>query len=425
MAEESHIRRNKGRFIKKTDPLKKSLSISSFNLMEICDTPITYADNIHSNVIHHKLHTLEALDEGVRQSIEIETSFEPAEFRPVIKPLDFTQEWIKQKKRQHNRNARADDEDEIDVEMENIARKLRKKFSSKVKMQEKNSEANETRKIGDRLAFEEHIDDDFIETSRVDLPRSEELINLKEPMEDVADSVAESPHDIQASMDTLQQAVSNMADPIQELPSLKVNRTEPMSSNIIKKDEVKEAKLEDTPLNPVEEENVYQKARSDGFEQGYRDGEEKAMLAVNEKVNAVVGELKSIFEEFTSLKSNILHSAQDNFQMICQTLVESLIQREFLLNPESFENVIQKAISEAVPNDEFKVLVSQDTYTQIKDFVSDHLASKLKVDQELKGDNFKIESQLSVVDGNISQIIKDLLDQADLDLFAKQNSQAS
>ena len=131
--------------------------------MEICDTPITYADNVHSNIIHQKLHTYSALDEGVRQSVEIETIFEPSEFRPVIKPLDFTQEWIKQKKRLHSRHARSDDEDEIDIEMENIARKLRKKFSNKMKQQERNSEANETRKIGEQLDFIEHIDDEVVE----------------------------------------------------------------------------------------------------------------------------------------------------------------------------------------------------------------------------------------------------------------------
>ncbi len=155
MAEESHVRRRRGRFIKNTDPLRKSLSITSFNLMEICDTPVTYADNIHSNVIHHKLHTNQSLDEGVRQSVEIETVFEPSEFRPVIKPLDFTQEWIKQKKRQHSRSARADDDDEIDVEMENIARKLRKKFSSKMKIQGKNNELSETKKIDTKHANNE------------------------------------------------------------------------------------------------------------------------------------------------------------------------------------------------------------------------------------------------------------------------------
>ena len=151
MAEDAHVRKKKGRFIKKGDPIAKVLTISDFDLMEICDTAVTYADNINANVIHNKLHDRDDLQGNVRQSQEIDTVFEPAEFRPVIKPLDFTQEWIKQKKQLHSRHSRLDDDDDIDIEMENIARKLRKKFKSDSKGLEANSEEDEVKKIGESL----------------------------------------------------------------------------------------------------------------------------------------------------------------------------------------------------------------------------------------------------------------------------------
>lgn len=427
MSEESHVRNIRGRFIKKSDPLKKSLSITDFNLMEICDATITYADNINSNIIHNRLHPTQDINESIRASVEIETIFEPAEFRPVIKPLDFTQEWIKQKKRLHSRHSRHDEDDEIDIEMESIARKLRKKFNSDSDKKSKNSEANETKKIGEQLDFVSDIDSDTLEQFNDLAPLTQPSDRENKPVPKDELNALDDPNDIGAeAIETAEQTPERSIDPnvpiqqdqiIQE-PLMTRDRDFPPQNSAppIPQEQPNQNQSID-PKVEIDKENIYQKARSDGFEDGYRYGEEKAMLVVEEKVSMILSELANVVKEFEGLKGNILASTQENFQTVCQSLLESLLQKEFEMNPDSFTKVIQKAIAEAVPDDEFKILVSQDSYERLKSHIPEDLLQKIKVDQELDDHNFKIESQLSVVDGNIRQMITDLLEQADLALF--------
>ncbi|SMF69493.1 FliH/SctL family protein [Pseudobacteriovorax antillogorgiicola] len=438
--EESHVRLRKGRFIKKDDPICEALSITNFNLMEICETHITYADNVDANIIHTKLHLDEDLDVGVKVPREIESIFEPAEYRPVIKPLDFTQEWIKQRKRMHSRSARLDEEDEIDLEMENIARKLRKKFSKQLKKQEAASEEQEVKKIGDELSFEETIDENPVvkgdssprKKAGLSLPNMKKKmaeeglppLNPDETFAGVPTSASQQISDDEplaadpssTSFKEVGEAINQIAPEIPAMPSL------PRDPHISDEEgfvPMSPAVSSPPPMPQEDKEEAIEKAKSKGYEDGYKIGEEKAMIVIQEKVNQILDEFSKMIHEFEGMKSNILVSAQENFQTICQSMMESLLQREFQMNPKSFETIIERAIAEAVPDDEFKVLVSQDTYDRVKDDVSDSLKGRLKVDQGMKEGNFKIESKLSVVDGNISQIIEDLLDQADIELFDK------
>ena len=100
-------------------------------------------------------------------------------------------------------------------------------------------------------------------------------------------------------------------------------------------------------VTEAERENAFQKARSDGFERGYRDGEEKAMIAVQEKVAAITDELANVLGELEGLKGNILASTQENFRLVAEGLLGSLLQKEVAINPESFAKLIEKAIAEA------------------------------------------------------------------------------
>ena len=140
--------------------------------------------------------------------------------------------------------------------------------------------------------------------------------------------IQDTPNEVEKSMSTFQEAISQLpTDPQPELESLQVDRSPTMSQPVIKKNDIPPQEAPKPTINPIEIENEKQRARSEGFENGYRDGEEKAMIAVGQKVDAILQEMGKIVEEFSSMKSNILHSAQENFQVICQTLLESLLQK--------------------------------------------------------------------------------------------------
>lgn len=415
--EEPHVRKRKGRFIKKTDPMRHVMSISDFNLMDICETNITYADNINSNVVHSKLHLQEDLDIGVRLSSELEAVFEPTEYRPVIKPLDFTQEWVKQRKRMANRS-RMDDEDDVDFEVESIAKKLKKKLSNKVKMQEKASEDEEVKRIGNQLEFESSIDE---VDANLEYLKDESFVSQLEDAS-VTPDIGED------TMKSVGSAINEIAKPTVDIPSAAIDTKseknldhEALNDQFVPLAPSTKESMPNTPptINHEERQLAFQEAKSKGYEDGYKDGEEKAMVILQQKVGEIVEEFGKIMNEFEGMKSNILHSSQENFQKVCQSMIEALIQREFKMNPKSFETVLNRAILEAVPNDDFKVLISQETFENIKDDISPNLLEKIKVDNSMAEGNFKIESNLSVVNGNISQIIEDLLNQADIELFDK------
>lgn len=408
--EKAFVRKVKGRFIKNDDPIRDSVSITDFNLLDICETEITYADNVDANIIHTRLHLEQSIDEGVKASKEINSIFEPTEYRPVIKPLDFTQEWIKQKKRMHSRHSRIDEEDEVDLEMENIAKKLKSKFGKKKKIGKKaepntlkSSEEVGEKKINDGLEKAPKEDSsDYVEPSD-SYKIIGDAINQITEQEDALTSL--NPIDNKPVIEKSAGEKINVVQQEIEKPKNVVNEFIPMQEEF-------KPQITDEEIEQIKEE-----AKSTGFEAGYRDGEEKATLVHQEKMSAVSDQLKDAMNQIESLKHSVLKNVQSNFEVLCRSMIESMLHREFQLNPSSFQTFLERAVTEAVPDDDFKILVSLESYESLKGICDENLMSKLKIDESLEGNNFKIESNLTVVDGNIHQIIEELLKQVDLNLF--------
>ena len=128
MRERTSVKK-KGRFIKKDASLKEHLSVSDFNLMEICKSKVTYCDNPNGNIIHQGLHTKDEINDIASNPDEISHKFYRKDHRPVIRPIDFTDEWEKIMEKQAHRNLAALDEDEMDNEMAEFAKKLKQKRS--------------------------------------------------------------------------------------------------------------------------------------------------------------------------------------------------------------------------------------------------------------------------------------------------------
>ena len=105
-------------------------------------------------------------------------------------------------------------------------------------------------------------------------------------------------------------------------------------------------------------------------------------------------------------------------------MMEGILGREFKMNPESFAKVIQRAIAEAIDNDDFSIRVNPDQQKQIHAFMEGPLSEKMVPDETIHEGNFRIESDHKVIDGNASKLIGDLLNQADIQLF-KDDSEAS
>jgi len=412
----------KGRFFKGDDPTTKIIDVSNFDLMEICEFPISFPDNPHGNIFHGKLHESTEMAQVISTSKMVNTEFENNDARPVIKPLDFTKEWRRLRKRLSDRQNRGE-EDDIEFEQEGHTMTLRRKVEDAMNdIQQKTSESNHnsnTRKhdysdlnvaaVSTKNAADE-------EENRLSLSREENQLekastpNTHQPANEAATSQIESVgnpfhfsnENSPENLNFQSQGLSN-SDGFVPMPEAIAKHAPP--ENSVRKSSQKEL------------DSTLQEAQSKGYEEGYRLGEEKALISVQDKIYQTIQEVQSIVQELEGLKSNILINAQENFQILCQAMMESLLHQQFAINPSTFQNVIQRAIDEAVPDDKFVIHVSPKAFDNLKDFADEKFLAKLKVDQDLKQHDFKIESNLTVVDGNISQIINDLLDEADTKLF--------
>lgn len=409
----------KGRFFKANDPTTKIVDVTNFDLMEICDYPISLPDNPHANIFHSRLHDKSEIEQVIGTEKLVNTEFELKDARPVIKPLDFTHEWRKHRRRMIERQNRGDDDD-IDFEQEGFAKSLRHRVSSAIKeiSQEQKEEEDAEQAPGDADHIEDKTENDL--TSQTD-------------------TAADNIPDADASSDKEEHSFSAQSEPEDQAEEDQPQNFQPFHFSQKEDDEAESAVSQDqndgfVPMHPAvhstaqdkvqhsvpdpkEMKAAMEEAQARGYEEGFRLGEEKALLSVQDKIQQTIQEVQSIVQELEGLKSNILHNAQENFQVLCQALMESLLQQQFNLNPESFQQVIQRAIDEAVPDDRFIIHVSQKAFENLKSLADEKFLAKLKVDQNMQNHDFKIESNLTVVDGNISQIISDLLEEADTSLF--------
>ncbi|MDQ3233634.1 MAG: FliH/SctL family protein, partial [Pseudobdellovibrionaceae bacterium] len=176
-------------------------------------------------------------------------------------------------------------------------------------------------------------------------------------------------------------------------------------------------KVEAVRLSEEERDRLRAEAKAEGYQQGFQQGEEKGTLSAQDKIHSITEELANIMDNLQGMQKSILTHVQDNFLMICQSFLEALLHREFKVNPESFGAVIERAIADALPEDEFMIHVSPQSFQDLSKWSNPEMRRRLRVDDKLQNDHFRVEGKHAVIDGDLPKIIRDLLDQADIQLF--------
>ncbi len=394
--------RSHGRFIKKDDPVRKVMNISEFNLMEICDKPVTYHDNASANIIHNRLHAEEDLAEGVRDSYEINMSF-PHELRPVIRPLDFTEEWKKQKKRMANRHHRLEEEEEFELDVTSLLKEKKidfKKATFKVIETVVPEQKKDTKDKPPVNLFPQALP---VKTSPTETKAAAPQPARPASSRPATPPPAQAPEPMQ---ETMHHTASDADEFVPYVP------TRDGSSP-----EAPVQRMEPPRLTEEERDRLRDEARAAGYQQGFQQGEEKGTLSAQDKITAITDELANIMENLQGMQKSILTHVQENFLMICQSFLEALLHREFKVKPESFGAVIERAIADALPDDEFLIHVSPQAYQDLSTWSNPEMKRRLRVDDKLQNDHFRVEGKHSVIDGDLPKIIRDLLEQADIQLF--------
>jgi len=440
-----------GRFIKKDAKILESVSLQDFSFDEINTRPAIVHDNIRNNLIHARMHQRSEMESAVKQHRRMGQDLRsPESVRPILQPLDFTEDWERQRMRAARGNSARieDDEDEFELELEF----QEKKAAKKKQRSDDDPEATES--------TEAEVPAAAAETAVPAAPEAADPLAVKQPTKPVEDSLRQlSAKDNEKvtrfsqqknNLDEIGKAISHFveANPLEAgkpafavktdeppaaapIPAASAESTAPADQFIPVQSTASDALQEPekaaiqtykdrndaTPPKPDVQGADSEKARAQGYQDGFRIGEEKAALQLKQATTQVIKDISAMVQELEGFKKRVLESVQGNFYEICQAMGESLLQREFKINPEAFATIIKRAISETITDDKLKIAVHPEFFDKLSALNLPDIGKLLVSDMNVEAGNFRIDSNLSAVDGDLRKIVADLLEQADVSLF--------
>ena len=409
-----------GRFIKKGDRLLKSIALEEFSFTEIAESQLTVLDNTEGSILHVRLHDADDLRDSVKDPGKFnQTLVDPAKMRGIIRPSDFTADW-RDSRNQLGRRANKDDDDDLDFGLQPDGKSAapapdaREDQTRPATTQVPQAAPHNLRTP--EAAVDEQDDQDVggfrIERQPETQPESLEQLRPTNATFDpgsVAKAAATMAHQEQRIAESdfipINQGIP-VANPEQQAVDEYRNRLAVQKSN--------EALLAE----------LSEEARAKGWQEGFKIGEEKAELQYRQNVSVMFAKLADLIGEFERLKFDVLENVEHNFHDLCQAMAEALLRREFDIHPQAFGDVLRKAISETVPQDTFKIRVHPETWEKISKLDASDIIPNLIKDGSIALGDFRIESQLSVVDSGARKLISSLLEQVDIGLF-KEKGKAS
>jgi len=407
-----------GRFIKKDNRLIDHVAIGKYSFEEICPTPIASFDNEDSTIIHARLHTDSDLKATVREHPKFDQTLKhPEGERHVIKPVDFTPEWnssVSPSTGRRRKIGRGDDVLELSDEGQ---RELAAIFGEGASPGRNASPGGQSADAspeadGDTTAPGAGLQQGLTpSTMSPEVPQAQP--SAGSPLEREAGSFRINR---QESVPPSETFIPLATSPVSEAATVETAAADAWKVR-------KEIEQETAKAIADAKEAAVQEGRKSGYDAGYQEGfrvgEEKGEIGARQTASQFFGRAAELISEFESLKGQILENVQQNFFDLCQAMGEALLEREFEIRPDSFASIMRKAVSETVKGDQFKIRLNPETAEAmakagIKD-LDDHLVK----DAQVGPWEFKLESQLSVVEVQAKKMIKNLLGQADVSLFSK------
>lgn len=386
-----------GRFIKNGNRLLDHVSVGNYSFAEICPTPIASFDNEDATIIHARLHSEKDLKATVREHPKFDQALRhPEGERYVIKPVDFTAEWVSTVSPSTGRR----------------------------------------RKVG--------RGDDAMELSDEGQRELAAIFGNGPAGNPVPVEVPQTEHDVTPEVPQSQPAPQSASPLERDAGSFRINRQESSegSGSFIPLDTTPAPLAATVEANAVDAWKVRKEIEQEmasaiadakdaavaegrktgydaGYQEGFRLGEEKGELGARQAASQFFGRAAELIREFESLKGQILENVQQNFFDLCQAMGEALLEREFEIHPDSFASIMRKAVTETVKGDQFKIRLNPETADALAKAGIRDLDPHLVKDPQVAAWEFKLESQLSVVDVQARKMIKNLLGQADVSLFSK------
>lgn len=420
--QENGTRKRLGRFFKHSDKLIQKISIAKYSFEEISRSNSLFPDNTRGNIFHARLHHVSELEKAILPPDKFDDSLLDENHRmPVIFPRDFTEEWLRDKRRWKRRED-GDLEEDLEEEYHNEEKTV---FESKPSKKKPPQVAVETAAEKAAKSAQTAVAD-----KEASSPKPDDKLKM------VGQVIKEAAfHDIQDKKPTKEQEATNVQDkePAQpkevaaeaNAPFIPLDLKNPSGlsneeDSAIKKYHQKiEDQKEEQKKADIQAAAELEIEKKKGFEKGFEDGVEKGKEQVKEEAAEIFGRVNEIISELAKLKTNVLNSIEDNFYELNQAIAEALLNREFNISKDAFTAVLKKALSETAMNDEFKVKVHPETYDKMISLDIKELKNNLVKDESVKPGEFKIDSKLSSVKGNVKDIVSNLLDSMEVNLFEK------
>ncbi len=364
-----------GRFLKKGSTLTKSVSVSEFSFKEISVTNLTYPDNANANIIHAWLHEKEEIDDFVRRNKKVFEDFQDSNMRPsVLKPRDFTHDWLEERKKARKRNSNHFiDEDEFEMAL----------------LEEEESEQAEQVKDKDKEQKNENEEDNKDQEDAVESDHEEDavesLVSLQKPSP--SESVGEA------------------------IFAFKMEQKEPSQNNVTEAfQEMKPEQLAD------KEDSRRDEGYSAGFQEGLLAGKEQAIEEEKEKIDAIEKWTASFKSHLEAMPKEILAKSQKNFLDVAGAICEGILEKKINEDVGNFEKLVQEVLKKSFGDMKVTIKVSPQMYEKL--VLKENKYGFIQ-DESLTKDQFKIESEGGIVRSDIHEVVKTMLENMDLHLFSE------
>lgn len=405
-----------GRFLKRGSKLLSCVSMVDFSFDEIAQNLPLGFDNPDRSIINTRFHDPKDIERSVKQPAAINAQLEDVN-KPrheVIFPADFTQDWYNERLNKNKRKKEQDEEDE-EIDFAEIARSTgaRRGRSDGIPLHEAQdhetvatqSSSNSGTVETYSMAAQPIPPEDF---RNADPTQSQKFLNTDGMS--AAISKAFSPNN----------TTSNNLDKTESSDSFTPLPTHSEQAPVAAEDRAIESWKNQQMIAKQNEqllEDLKSQARSEGYQSGFREGEEKGLISGQKKAAQVFSKVEEIITEFEGLKSLVLDNVQKNFYELSQAIAEALLGREFSIKPEAYATMIQRVIKDTIAPNEFKVKMHPETWQRVNDLGIPELTPHLVKDTSIPIGEFRVESALTVVDVSARKLVQQLLEKADINLF--------
>lgn len=419
--------KRRGRFIKKDSFVSQHVIMQSFSFEEIAPGSVIVPDNTSRSIIHAAYHDADFVESVAKTPDRFDENLvSSSDSRGVLFPLDFTEDWERSKNMQRANVEQHDD----DFDFEEVMRRARHKVE-KARVQQNEGTPGATESVTSQALRSDSEEKE----SAASAAKADDAVAVMRAAGfrfAPSDPVVENKTSESAELHSDSQQNLEKAGDVDMVPSRaesedrKVEQQTdfiPISSNEVEASDEYRRRIAAREQEERDRERLEEEAKARGYREGFRIGEEKGATVARQNAGLLLGKMAEVINELSGLKKLILESVQDNFYEICQAMAEALFKREFSIRPETFTAVVRRAIDEAVEPGKIKVHLHPDTFDRVVALGVTDLIPFLVKDSAVEVADFKIESEQSVIDANLSKIVADFLTQADLSLIEENDTQ--